>query len=120
MRKLPDLAWEVKKCFQEEGIAKTWWRRGCSLGDQIAAEVLRREERATGHCNSSEGPEKEIGDEAVRMKVEVSDVCDLPPDKVLWKPDLGGEEIRGKDVMFTEVILFKATVCHSLWGKEKK
>lgn len=58
MRKLPDLAWEVKKCFQEEGIAKTWWRRGCLPGDQKAAEVLKREKRATWHCHSSEGPER--------------------------------------------------------------
>lgn len=83
MRKLPDLAWEVKKCFQEEGIAKTWWKRGCSPGDQIAAEVLKREKRATWHCHSSEGPKREINDKAVRMKVEVSDTYELPPDKVL-------------------------------------
>lgn len=62
------------------------------------------------HCNSSEGPKREISDGAVRMKVEVSDACDLPPGKVLWKPDPGREEIRGKNVTFTEVILFKATV----------
>lgn len=33
----------------------------------------QREKRATGHCNSSEGPEREISDGAVRMKGEVSD-----------------------------------------------